>query len=1599
METYSIFVASSMRNPLREEIRNAVEEINDILKGLRSDFNFEVVIYSESPLDDRKPDTQNVINAEAVKSHLFILLADNNSRVGEFTFDEYSKAHEQSLKSGNKCPYIKAFIIKEKDEEPLELNYVNAAGKESDFEKRLYDDSKRYIQFIRRDKFINFFKRWLVNLSYQRVDNFYDQTELSYSTLLRNNGQLIRRSDNKYYRRKGLDDRIDEILEWSPVIILEGNTYSGKTRAAIEKMKSNEEWKEYDFHVYSGKDTLDSLNKVKLNLASDNTGDVFLFDDISEIILDSRIDYSKPLWAKMSSFNDEEWFKKEDFGNIRLIFTVSGKLNYRLRMQIYKKIFNVSEVSSRFEEYLNEITVNFDIYDKASFREMVDEMRRNGEIIGNFEKGNYTIGSLFVKELNLNSYEGQKILLKTLVGHYKYPINSSFCGNVREIKNLYEYLGGNKFDSDVEELRKNGIVALSPNDTKLNVDKYILKQMHAKVVEDEYRSNNNISSGAKIEQSVLTRYEKEFNIGLYKSLLEYANDKSGTRPATETEDTNCSTVTRMGYLLCDRNKLPDDEILKILNIASDMVLGIDSKGIIKIKNLIEVCNSSEEYSMRFCASAIARLENFKIANSSIGQIRKYYQDKGDETAKKLFKQMVYAMFSKGNRIMTMEEEKIMLAYIFNEDKSWLEPFCRDDLNDVFNLQRISPYLSLAANEILDYIPNVTLDGCEMSQLDNDEEYELKYDFDFLSVNNTSVNSKYERVFVPRVGEVVITALMLINSFDEFLGVKNKIEVEMEKTPHLKSAIIGFTYKFYKSVPDIARRLKYEDRKLLFDFIFNISSDKKSIFGDEELSFDYRNYRIIALNQLLELLDENDAIDSFEKMLASPLHDKRTLSHLFNNEFLNFEQMIHLVEKQKNFITLNQLLNIASTKSDAQTCLKLMNIEDGDAAKLKDERALSQYLDVDGVNLDECIAIIRRWHDSHQNSLLSASCLLSFIKKLPVDDIAKILVPGAIEQDYMQLYGLHNDEVLSMRNNAAYYNLLIYRANLDENCANLVDAVFDMLIKDNKLLPLVVDSECNRNNSILSVYIKNRWLFPDYESAKEKVQELYKQFESVWRIDENVFSPLVWWCKKSKDIGLLNNILREAYTYFAAHYTRKDVERMMATLYHYIPSCIDEKCFFGLEEVNIAFENSICKCNGFSGYLEYVYTHNPNYVDATFIFNTLSRMEKNVDEEVYKQLEEFARLNRKGVKFDTIEKLPKPVRNRLFWVDRKNGNITINTDLVTNIPVIKMLWYILNQGLLNVEQVEDYRKKNGVAMTQTYLNMLFKALELCEDDNKFNKMIALLPQSGEQESFCKRTVQMCISCIKSAPDEKLLDAIFTDYGFGAFRNRTEVIGARISRLLSLRYNERSNIIEVLNKEIIDKREYVNITVVNSYLYALLMISMGDMGDDRLDEYGATKLLESCWKDIVADRHVDMNRLLQLSDDSETWKIEADAQTVSYFAGQCEKGSVVRQIHDWFDGDFYYDEEKKKSCLIDAMKNYCRIVYIDRKTDLDEVDFIVNNVLLADRNRGALNILCKKYVYRTCENGERKLYSKLFPFWYDAVNTQIFIDYLKSKKVKL
>jgi hypothetical protein len=121
--------------------------------------------------------------------------------------------------------------------------------------------------------------------------------------------------------------------------------------------------------------------------------------------------------------------------------------------------------------------------------------------------------------------------------------------------------------------------------------------------------------------------------------------------------------------------------------------------------------------------------------------------------------------------------------------------------------------------------------------------------------------------------------------------QERIEKEVKIYINLKLAVERIVNSFYWNVPNIAKRLTYEDRKKFFDFIFGIEKAETEIFGNKKLANkNYTKKRIMALNQLLELLDEKDALDSCEQMLNSKvLYDDRTLSHLFKNNFLHFEQ--------------------------------------------------------------------------------------------------------------------------------------------------------------------------------------------------------------------------------------------------------------------------------------------------------------------------------------------------------------------------------------------------------------------------------------------------------------------------------------------------------------------------------------------------------------------------------------------------------------------------------------------------------------------------------------------------------------------------------------
>lgn len=1588
MRKYSIFIASSMKNSMRGNVKSIIESVNGTLERFGADIRYELQMYSETPMNDIKQNTQSdVIDPEAVKSDLFILLADNNTTIGKLTIEEYEKAHEQSVKANSRTPFIKAFVLTENENEDIILKYKKNDDSEGNFENRLLHDSKRYLQCISKSKFESFFRSWLEKIASIGIDNTITQNELSYGALLiRNRQDWVRKSDNRYYRRENLDGKIEEILQWSPIVILEGNTYSGKSRAAFELMKRNKEWEKSEFHIFCSKNSFEQLNRIRLDFTSGNNGDVYLLDDINDTIGNNKVKSGHSLWDNLIVTDKKKGLTKEQFGQTRIIITVSGQLRREEKMALYKNIFQITDFGADFETFLNSIIVDFDIYDKVSFRDMVDEMKRNGELLGNIELGNYTIGSLFIKEEDLKAkvkslYQDEfngttlETMLKTIAGHYKYAKNSSFIGSIDEIKELYGYFKGETFDNDIEKLRKQGLLVKSSDKKSIHIDSVVINKINEVVME-----------GMQNDASMLN-----------KSLLDYS--------LSAKDNNHVFSVAHMGYLLCDRNDLPDDEILMIIDMVTAKVLGdefldnedLENDNDRRILNLISTSNKGRS-NMVFCQTAIARLQDFESAGKHIDSCIAYINDKEtDDKSKgdaiKLYKGIVYAMFSKNNRIMTMQEEQTMLSHIFDKDKSWKAPFCEDDIKDIFNLEHVTPFMSLTANKIIGYLPNATLDGNDISQ----KKEEKKGRFTVVKhADNLFDRNLYERVFIPRVRAVVLTALSMISSYGEFEDIKKQIEYEMQNCAHLKEAIRRINYKFYKNIPNIAKQLTFEDRKKFFDFIFSIESDKKTIFGKENLEYDFKMYRIFALNQLLELLDEYDALGSYQAMISSGLYDLRTLSHLFKNEFLNFEQLLPLVvEEQKNFITLNQLMNRATTKSDALTCIRKIGIKDANPAKLRDERALSQYINTKGVNRNECIKIIREWHKLYSDSRLSEMALIQFIKKLHIKDVMDILNPADTSINYMEAYGLSNEDINLIRNDAASYKIFIYRANEHEEYKDTVNDMFKKLMKERK--HLVINPESNKNNSILSVYIKNKWLFNGYEEIKNVIDGLEAEYD-IWRKDNFVYGPIAWSAMNSKNLDLLNEILKDAYNYFAQYYTREEVEEMMAKLYHYIPRCIDGDISKCTQSISIAYEGEIKAWDGFKSYIQHIRKDNPKYVDSTFIYNTLSKMTGEIDEDIYEILKDFAKYNRIGIKFETAGYLPEMIRKRLFWVDKKNGGITVDSTFIINISRIKMLWHILKERLLNVEQVENYRNTNNIGITQTYLNMVFKAIE--KENKAFEKMIEFLKHDDKKEHMLDRSVQMCISFVKVAPSEDKLDEIFSEHGFGELRNRTEVISARMNKILNLRYKKEScNTLEEFKNEIKNNKNEINISIINVCLHALLMIRLEDLKDMQFTPEDAKSVLDDCWQDVKTDKIIDVCKLLKLESEDAEWKIDADAQTISYFVEQCEDKSILRKIDEWFNGDFFYDDEKKKNCLADAIKNYGRLVYNSIGHDKDEVNYIVNEILLADRNRESLKDLCNRYVIYSRSRKVKILNKKLKPFWHDALKCPEFYNYLKNSGIKI
>lgn len=471
MDTLKLFIASSMKEEERTKIIEYVDEANKQLKEIGYEYEFKPFIYGETALSDGKGKTQDAINKEARLCDVFILLARNKTTIGNITIEEYKNALEKHNESPNKCPYIKVFCIKEKDDKiylPFEEATNNGITSQDSFETRLDNDCKGYIQWIDNEndqfkkKFIDYLK------AFYQERHLCKQEKLSYEYHIKNTDQKYR-TISKYIHRK-IDDNIENLAKESSLIILEGNTYSGKTRAAYELMKNNADWKDYNFYIYQGANnsTINDLNCFNIDLDSNQEkGNIVLIDDFNEIIKDEKeINFNKPFWKKLRGIEKD---KLPKWGNNTIILTISGKLTDMEKSELYIYIFGEQYYS--IDDTLEQLTVNCDFKDKQEFKLFTDEIVRKGYLMKEeIRPRNYTLGALFINESKMQT-DIKKILkknpniiytLRSIKMHWMFS-SITQRGNISELRKLYKSIKKDEspkddFDRNIEELRKNSFL-------------------------------------------------------------------------------------------------------------------------------------------------------------------------------------------------------------------------------------------------------------------------------------------------------------------------------------------------------------------------------------------------------------------------------------------------------------------------------------------------------------------------------------------------------------------------------------------------------------------------------------------------------------------------------------------------------------------------------------------------------------------------------------------------------------------------------------------------------------------------------------------------------------------------------------------------------------------------------------------------------------------------------------------------------------------------------------------------------------------------------------------------------------------------------------
>jgi hypothetical protein len=1572
MEAYKVFVASSMTDEdirkLRSGIDEVVKEVNRCLMRTSTKVSYRVDVVGETVGASGNEDSQADINSMINSCDLFVMILKNGALLGPHTFREYRNALLKSKTSANKKPLIKIYLLKDDDKDQVSVSYIDDLrdGLDEpiaydDLENRVYIDSKRYIDIVTSDSFDAQLSQYLM-FTYPEELKKFRQSEISYENHISGTTQeLIRNHNHKYFRREDIDNRIESIEAISSLLILEGNTYSGKTRAAYELMKQDK-WKDAIFHVYrcNHDASIDDLDTIAFNTETSPQHKVIFIDDINEVINENtQIDGGRPLWSELrllSASQPPQW------KNTTLILTIAGKLSRREKTSLYRKIFG--ENYDALKPMLDGVTVNFDVYDRVSFKKMVNMMVKDGVIPkGKVRPGNYTIGSLFINDevvrnqiRTIRNEYGDIMLytLRTIKLNWMYA-SKFYKGYVTEMKRLYGFLTGvnenqpdHPLDKCIDILRSRGFVFCHPG--KVMIDSFVVEAI-ANILDRELTDASD---------SVFKKDQRDID-----DLLNYALTMSGE---SQNED-KYQTITcaeQMGYMLCERAELSDDAILYLVKCVYNKVYQKNFNSQMSVANITallgEICKKQTDliYSKNFCATAVMRLRDFQLAYDIMIQAKHIISKAKDDDNKRiyttLYKEIAYALIAEQRHLNTYEEE-LILNEIFQEchgqKKVFTAPFDEKDLERVHILKRMIPHLYRDNMEIICLAENAHLD--KDSDADSsivDDKDESFFDVDEPDDAGSSEN-KIERILLPQLRYVAISAMKKTDDFDGFMAVIDRLR--HTTSTYLKRALdTVFAVTFYVNVKDIIARYSYEDRFRFFEFVLNLKDpaciiEHDAYVSNAENTENASVRQIFALNSILPLLDESDSLKAYYIMKDKHKVDGFTFSILMKNEFLSFEHLFHIASGDEGkYLIYNQLLGKAQTIDDAKACLKLMGISDADPAKLKDDFALGRYLEIKYVKAEDCIDIIKRRRCRYPDTVLTPITLGIIVGKLSFRQLKEIF---DADIDTLGYYGLTPDEIMEIRKNAVCNHKFFYKAKEYPGTGQYLKDRFDFLMNDDELRPIVVDSEYNAATAILSVYLKNSELFPTYDDMWDWWMNFYyidgdknKLRYPNLKITPYIYRALLWALQDMAEVRgrdwartKINELLLDAYGYFARHDSKSKVISNMSSLYSYIIRIVKEE---DIERVlPYAYERELVYTT-LPGYLKHILDRNSAYADGTFVLYTLEVMQENIHQEVYDLISMIARKNRNGITLDSLDKKDRKLSVAIKWrlLNVNDGEIYVNKDLISNFSYIKMLWWLLSTGQISYFDAKNLLEKNpNIHVTQSYLNLAFSKIYKAfnKRPEAYEEMKRLLDTYVVTDSpaFFK-SIQMFLPMIAASNSEEQLQETLDMFPM-EFRNAPQYLGAVLQKHIGLRhvtvcYNpDVRKLLDTLKELLVTNREMVTIHHVNSYILTLMMILKGEIRADRKLKTVVLDHMQRCWDYMYDAGYVNVNELLNIS--GEDWTILSNVQTYIYFPMLDPMLPVY--IDDLFYGNYTYG--KNKDCLHDCINNYsffCADNYEDDAVDV-------------------------------------------------------------------